>query len=185
MVTQSYISDIVFSEINMFEHLVSEFKCGRTLHHKVLLKCYHYIPGHAQCRHLIPSLNEWAARAQCTTALRIAIQFPGRGCMDDSTTERRLYSQATWVIDLLGLIFDIFSMGAFTTRHWQTSGRLVQELNVCTAVCKDYYTLAFLFYRYLFSVCYIQQHFYPHICLLKVSGPQIRKEPTSQAPFHP
>ena len=26
----------------------------------------------------------------------------------------------------------LFSMGVRTTRHWQTSGRLMQELNVCT-----------------------------------------------------
>ena len=31
-------------------------------------------------------------------------------------------------------IFDIPSIGVFTTRHWQTSGRLVQELNVCTVL---------------------------------------------------
>ena len=29
-------------------------------------------------------------------------------------------------------LFDILSMAVCTTRHWQTSGRLVQELNVCT-----------------------------------------------------
>ena len=31
-----------------------------------------------------------------------------------------------------GLFFDMLSMGVCTTRHWQTSSRLVQELNVCT-----------------------------------------------------
>ena len=36
------------------------------------------------------------------------------------------------VIDVLGLFFDMLSMGFYTTRHWQTSGRLVQELDVCT-----------------------------------------------------
>ena len=40
--------------------------------------------------------------------------------------------QATWVIGVLGLFFDMLSLGASTTRHWQTSGRLVQELDVCT-----------------------------------------------------
>ena len=28
--------------------------------------------------------------------------------------------------------FDMLFMGVCTTEHWQTSGRLVQELNVCT-----------------------------------------------------
>ena len=34
----------------------------------------------------------------------------------------------------LTYLFDVLSMGVCTTRHWQTSGELVQELNVCT-VC--------------------------------------------------
>ena len=38
------------------------------------------------------------------------------------------------VIDVLGLSFDMLSMEFHTTRHWQTSGRLVQELDVCTVV---------------------------------------------------
>ena len=33
---------------------------------------------------------------------------------------------------MLGLSFDMLSMAVFSTRHWQISGRLVQELNVCT-----------------------------------------------------
>ena len=51
-------------------------------------------------------------------------------CMDDPTTERIFDSQATWVIDVLWYFLTL-SMGVCTTRHWQTSGRLVQELNVC------------------------------------------------------
>ena len=41
--------------------------------------------------------------------------------------------QATWVVDVQMAYFcDILSMGVCTTRHWKTSGRLVQELNACT-----------------------------------------------------
>ena len=41
--------------------------------------------------------------------------------------------QAMWVVDVQMAYFcDILSMGVCTTRHWKTSGRLVQELNVCT-----------------------------------------------------
>ena len=54
-----------------------------------------------QCRHLIPALNEWAARAKFTTARPIATQFPGHGCMCDVTTERSFVSQAMCVIDVL------------------------------------------------------------------------------------
>ena len=54
--------------------------------------------------------------------------------MADLTTERGVDPQATRVIDVLGLSFDILSMGLCTTRHCKTSGRLVQELNVCAVV---------------------------------------------------
>ena len=52
--------------------------------------------------------------------------------MDDLTTEHFFDSKTAWIIDVFGLFFDMLSMGVCTTRHWQTSGRLVQELNVCT-----------------------------------------------------
>ena len=51
--------------------------------------------------------------------------------MDDLTTERSLDSQATRVVDVLGYFLDMLSKGVCTTRRWQTSARLVQELNVC------------------------------------------------------
>ena len=66
------------------------------------------------------------------TACPIANQFPGHGCMDIIATERRFDSQATWVIDMLGLFLVILSIGVCTTRYWQTSGQLVQEVNICT-----------------------------------------------------
>ena len=46
------------------------------------------------------------------------------GCMDDLTSERSFDKRATWILEVLGSFF--------TTRHWQTTGRLVQELNVRT-----------------------------------------------------
>ena len=52
--------------------------------------------------------------------------------MYDLTAERSFGSQATWFIDVLGLFFDMLTMGVCTAGHWQTSGRLVQEINVCT-----------------------------------------------------
>ena len=58
-------------------------------------------------------------------------------CRDDLKTERRFDSQATCAIDVLWFyIFYIFSMDVCTTRHRQTSGRLVQEFNVCTVAYK-------------------------------------------------
>ena len=52
--------------------------------------------------------------------------------MDEFTTIRSFDSQETWAIDVRGLFFDMSSMDVYTTRQCQTSGRLVQELNVCT-----------------------------------------------------
>ena len=37
--------------------------------------------------------------------------------MDDLKAESSFDSHATWVIDMLGLFFDMLSMGVRTTRH--------------------------------------------------------------------
>ena len=70
--------------------------------------------------------NAWAARPLDTTASPIAT------VSWDLTTERSFDSQAPWVFGVLDLFLDILFLGLCTTRLWQTSGRLVQELNVCT-----------------------------------------------------
>ena len=54
--------------------------------------------------------------------------------MDDLITECSVDSQATCVIDVFGLFSWHLSMAFYTTKHWQTSGRLVQKLNVCSVV---------------------------------------------------
>ena len=79
----------------------------------------------------------------CDTTLRGGANFlilvstvPGHGCMDDLATAHSFDKQATCAIDGRGLYFDMPFMGVCTTGHWRTSGRLVQELNVCT-VCND------------------------------------------------
>ena len=47
---------------------------------------------------------------------------------DDRTSDStEPSSQATWVIAVLGLFFDMLCIGVCATRHWSTSGRLVQE----------------------------------------------------------
>ena len=55
--------------------------------------------------------------------------------MEDLITERIFFTLAPLVIHQnlhTTVIFDLLSMGACKTRHWQTSGRLVHELNVGT-----------------------------------------------------
>ena len=47
-------------------------------------------------------------------------------------TEGIFDSQTTWVTDVLGIFFAMLSMRVSATKNWQTSGCLVQELNVCT-----------------------------------------------------
>ena len=54
--------------------------------------------------------------------------------MHDLTTECSFDTQATWVIDVLGLFIDMPSMVVCTTRHCETSGRLVQEIEVPSRV---------------------------------------------------
>ena len=89
-----------------------------------------------QLRHLIPALNAWPARAWYTTACPIPTQFTGHGCdhIPDLTTERSFNSPATWIIDVLDLIFSKLSMRVCTTRHWQASGQLMQKIDICTVV---------------------------------------------------
>ena len=67
-----------------------------------------------------------------TTVCSISTHFPWLGCKDDLVTERSFDSQATCIIDLLRLFSWHLSVAFHTTRHWQTTGRLVQKLNVCT-----------------------------------------------------
>ena len=57
---------------------------------------------------------------------------PGHGCRVDLTSERGFDSQTTYVIYVPGLRFDMLFTGMCATRHWQTSDRLVNELNACT-----------------------------------------------------
>ena len=57
----------------------------------------------------------WARMRQLTSQLNVALIRKLRGSLV-----------------CLAYFFDMLSMDVCTTRHWQTSGRLVQELNVCT-----------------------------------------------------
>ena len=74
-----------------------------------------------QCRYVIPELNDWVARAKYTTARPIATQCIGHECNHMSLTSQ-----------LKVALIRKLSVGICTTRHRQTSGRLVQELNVNT-----------------------------------------------------
>ena len=66
------------------------------------------------------------------TTRPIATKFPGHGGMNDLKTERNFDLQATFVISVLSLYIDVLTKGSCTTRHSQTSGRMVNESNVCT-----------------------------------------------------
>ena len=46
-----------------------------------------------------------------------------------------------WSLMCLDYFFDMLYLGVCTTRHWQTSGRLVQELNECTVLCSGAETI--------------------------------------------
>ena len=58
---------------------------------------------------------------------RLPPSSQGMGAWMTSQTYCSFYSQATWVIDVLGLFFDMLPMDATTYNQ-----ALVQELNVCT-----------------------------------------------------
>ena len=81
---------------------------------------------HVQYRHLIPALNAWEARVLNRTTRPIATQFPGHEFKCDLPTERSFES-----LMCLAYFF-MLSMDVCTARHWQASGQLGQESNVCT-----------------------------------------------------
>ena len=55
------------------------------------------------------------------------------------TTKRSFDSQATWVIGVLGLFFDMFITGVFTIWHWQTGA------GIKCLYCIVLYCLLYLF----------------------------------------
>ena len=83
---------------------------------------------YVQCRHLIPALDAWAVRTYYSTARPIAPKFAGHEYMVGPKPEQSFNSLLTWVFDVLGVLFNMLSMD-FATRHWQTPGRLIQELS--------------------------------------------------------
>ena len=62
------------------------------------------------------------------TARPIATQLTGHGCNQRSQTSQLIPRSLMF----LAYIFDMLSVGVCTTKHCQTSGRLVQELSVFT-----------------------------------------------------
>ena len=68
----------------------------------------------------------------CTPDYHIVSLAWMRPQVPDLKIDSYFSSQATRVIHVLGLFFGMLSMGYCTTRHLQTSGPLVQELNACT-----------------------------------------------------
>ena len=89
---------------------------------------YWLLVRHLQCRHLIPALNAWSAGHN--TRLHAQLQ-PSFLDMDPCTISQL---NVVLVRKLLcaWFIFDTLSISVCTTSHRQTSGQLVQELNVCT-----------------------------------------------------
>ena len=69
----------------------------------------------------------------------IAIQLSGHRCMDELTTERALICKLRGSLVCLACSFFTIDIGICTTRHCQTSDRLMQELNVVVLYI-DFYT---------------------------------------------
>ena len=63
---------------------------------------------------------------------RLPSCFLGMDAWMASQLNVALTHKVKWVIYVLGLFFDVLLIGVCTTTHWQTSRRLVPEINVCT-----------------------------------------------------
>ena len=84
----------------------------------------------AQCLHLISALMCWQPWCNTRPHVRLLPIFLGMNAWMISKLNVALQSQASWVIN--GSFSNMLSRSVCTTRHWQTSGRQVQELDVCS-----------------------------------------------------
>ena len=86
-----------------------------------------------QCRYLFPALNAWAVLRRYT---RPHAWLPPWFLRMDAWMTSQLkvaLIRKVYVGNWCAWLFsDMLSMGVCTTRHCQTSGQLVQKLNVCT-----------------------------------------------------
>ena len=91
------------------------------------------------------------------TARPTATQLPGHGCDHRFLTLQlnlSLIRKLLASLMCLASYFDMLPVGAYTIRHWKTSGRLVQELNVSTVFltpCRN----IFLILARIFEMVYV------------------------------
>ena len=63
---------------------------------------------------------------------RLPSSIPGMYAWMASQLNVALIRKLRGALICLGYYFDMVAMGVCATGHWQTFGRLMQELNVCT-----------------------------------------------------
>ena len=78
------------------------------------------------------------------TSHLIAAYFFGMGAWKTSQLIVTLIRKLRGLLMFLTSFFDMLYMGVCTTRHWQTPGQLVQELNVCTVSYGKKFTLVLI-----------------------------------------
>ena len=100
---------------------------GGGIHILCPLSCHHNsrtVPTFNSCTKCVGSSGKIHDRMpDCLT---------GMGARTTSQLNVALIRKLRGPLMCLTYYFDMLSMGVCTTRHWQTTGRLVQELNVCT-----------------------------------------------------
>ena len=104
--------------------------------HTVHQYTLHYtVPTFNSCTKCLGSLGIIHDRTpDCT-------QFSGYGCHHKSLTLQlnvALIRKLRGSLRCLAYFVDLLSTGGCATRHWETSGRLVQELNTCTVIVTSY-----------------------------------------------
>ena len=86
-----------------------------------------------QCRHLICAQMRGQPEQNTPPHARLSTWgFPGMAAWMTSQLNIALNRKLHGSLMCLAYFFDKLSMGVCTTRYWQTSGRLVQELYVRT-----------------------------------------------------
>ena len=117
---------------------------------------------------------------------RLQSIFWGMDASEDLRMNVAFIHKIRWSLVYVAYLFDMLPTSFGTTRHWQTSGRLVQELNVC-AVCVSHVLITPAFRVEVFPdsrvVLGTGNHFDPNIVPEYIDTLSVHKENTWEI-FH-
>ena len=135
------------ANLNVYIHylIINVIKFQKKYPRNYLIGCITCLPKsisllpneHTRKRHgyqtvyTVPTFNSWQPGHNTRPHARLPPRFLGMYAWMTSQLNVALIRKLRGALLCLAYFFDMLSMGFCKTRHGQTSGRLVQELNVC------------------------------------------------------